>query len=148
MTERESGPADLPEMMQQAPFHRWLGVHLIHVEPGRVIVRMPFREEFLGSDERTNVHGGIIATLADITACFVMMSSTGSDAPNLNLQVDYLRMVGPDTDLIATGTTVKAGRTVGVANVEVHTPDGRLVAIGRSTLVNNAPPREQLRRGQ
>lgn len=135
-------------MMQNAPFHRWLGVELAHVEVGTVIVRLPFREEFVGNDERTNIHGGIIATLADITACFAMMSSTGNDAPNLNLQVEYLRMVAPDTDLIATGKTIKAGRTVGVVDVEIHTPDKRLIAVGRSTLINNAPPREQLKKGE
>ena len=105
---------------------------------------LPFREEFLASDDRSNVHGGIISTLADLTTCFAMMSSTGKDAPNMNLQVDYLRMVGPDTDLIAHGKAVKTGRTVGVADVEIRTPEGRLVAVGRSTLVNSAPPRETL----
>ena len=62
----------------------------------------------------------------------------------MNLQVDYLRMVGPDTDLIAHGKAVKTGRTIGVADVEIRTPEGRLVAVGRSTLVNSAPSRETL----
>lgn len=138
---------NLKEMMQDSPYHRWLGVELISVEAGKVVVRLPFREEFLGSDERTNIHGGIISTLADIAACFAMMSSTGNDAPNLNLHVDYLRMAAPDTDLIATGTSVKTGRSVGVADVEIHTLDGRLIAVGRSTLVTNAPPRDTLTKG-
>ena len=138
---------DLAELMQASPYHRWLGVELTNHGEGNVEVRLPFREEFLGSDERTNIHGGIISTLADITTCFAMMSSTGRDAPNMNLQVDYLRMAGPDTDLIATGQTVKAGRTVGVADVQIHTPEGRLIAVGRSTLVNNAPSRDTLAKG-
>ena len=138
---------DLKEMMKASPFHRWLDVELIQVEPGKVQIRLPFREEFLGSDDRTNIHGGIISALADITACFAMMSSTGGDAPNLNLQVDYLRMAGPETDLIGTGVTVKAGRTVGVADVQVHTPEGRLIAVARSTLINSAPSRDQLTKG-
>jgi uncharacterized protein (TIGR00369 family) len=137
----------LKDKMRESPYHRWLGVELTHVESGKVTVRLPFREEFLGSANRTNIHGGIISTLADITACFAMMSSTGNDAPNLNLHVEYLRMAGPDTDLIATGTSIKAGRTVGVSDVEIHTPDGRLIAVARSTLINNAAPREQLVKG-
>lgn len=138
---------DLKDMMKASPFHRWLGVELIQVESGKVLIRLPFREEFLGSDDRTNIHGGIISTLADITACFAMMSSTGSDAPNLSLQVDYLRMAGPETDLIATGVTVKTGRTVGVTDVQVHTAEGRLIAVARSTLINSAPSRDQLTKG-
>lgn len=135
---------DLGKRLRESPYHRWLGVELLGAEDGEVKVRMPFREEFLASDDRLNVHGGIISTLADLTTCFAMMSSTGRDAPNMNLQVDYLRMVGPDTDLIARGKAVKTGRTVGVADVEIRTAEGRLVAIGRSTLVNSAPPRETL----
>ena len=135
---------NLQDRMRQAPYHRWLGVELIRADPGDVEVRLPFREEFLASDDRANVHGGIISTLADLTTCFAMMSSTGKDAPNMNLQVDYLRMVGPDTDLIARGRAVKTGRTVGVADVEIRSTDGRLVAVGRSTLVNSAPDRSTL----
>ena len=135
---------DLNKRMYESPLHRWLGVELLHADAGDVEVRLPFREEFLASDDRSNIHGGIISTLADLTTCFAMMSSTGKDAPNMSLQVDYLRMVGPDTDLIAHGKAVKTGRTVGVADVEIRTPEGRLVAVGRSTLVNSAPPRETL----
>ena len=137
---------DLAKKIAQSPYHRWLGVELLSAKPGEVEARLPFREEFLASDDRLSVHGGIISTLADLTTCFAMMSATGRDAPNMNLHVDYLRMVGPDTDLIARGRAVKTGRTVGVADVEIRTLSGRLVAVGRSTLVNNAPPRETLTR--
>ncbi len=135
---------DLQKRMHDSPYHRWLGVQLLRDDVGEVEVRLPFREEFLASDDRSNIHGGIISTLADLTTCFAMMSTTGKDAPNMNLQVDYLRMAGPDTDLIARGTTVKSGRTVGVADVEIRTPNGRLIAVGRSTLVNSSPPRQTL----
>ena len=137
---------DLAKKIAQSPYHRWLGVELLSAKPGEVEARLPFREEFLASDDRLSVHGGIISTLADLTTCFAMMSATGRDAPNMNLHVDYLRMVGPDTDLIARGKAVKTGRNVGVADVEIRTLSGRLVAVGRSTLVNNAPPRETLTR--
>ncbi len=137
---------DLAKKIAQSPYHRWLGVELLSAKQGEVETRLPFREEFLASDDRLSVHGGIISTLADLTTCFAMMSATGKDAPNMNLHVDYLRMVGPDTDLIARGKAIKTGRSVGVADVEIRTLSGRLVAVGRSTLVNNAPPRETLTR--
>ena len=137
---------NLADKIAQSPYHRWLGVELLSAKAGEVEARLPFREEFLASDDRLSVHGGIISTLADLTTCFAMMSATGKDAPNMNLHVDYLRMVGPDTDLIARGKAIKTGRSVGVADVEIRTLSGRLVAVGRSTLVNNAPPRETLTR--
>lgn len=138
---------DLYSSMRASPYHRWLGVELIQEQEGKVEVHLPYREEFLGDEAGTNIHGGIIATLADITACFAMMSSTGNDAPNIDLHVDYLRMAPRGSSLIATGRSVKAGRTIGVADVEVRTEDGRLIAVGRSKLANNAPGRDTLTKG-
>ena len=135
---------DLKTLITQSPYHRWLGVELLEQEPGMVKVRLPYRAEFAGNDEATNIHGGVISALADITVCFAMMSQTGHDAPNVNLSVEYLRMVQTGMTLIATGRVVKAGRTLGVADVEIHTDGGKLIAVGRSTLINTAPNREQL----
>ena len=135
---------NLFELISASPYHRWLGVELLEAEAGEVKLRLPYRDDFLGSDARINIHGGIISALADIAACFAMMSATDGDAPNLNLQLDYLRMAGPDTDLIAIGSVVKAGRTIGISDVRIQTPEGRLIAVARSTTVNNPPSRQQL----
>jgi uncharacterized protein (TIGR00369 family) len=134
----------LKQMMVASPFHRWLGVELLRAADGEVEVRLPYRPEFSGNDEGTNIHGGVISTLADITACFAIMSATQNDAPNLDLRVDYLRMAPDGSDLIAIGKTIKAGRSIGVADVEIRTPDGRLVAVGRSTMATNVPSRDVL----
>jgi uncharacterized protein (TIGR00369 family) len=130
--------------MRASPYHQWLGVELVREQAGEVEVYLPYRDEFAGSADRTNIHGGIISTLADIAACFAMMSSTGYDTPNLDLRVDYLRMARAGTDLVAVAKTVKAGRTIGVADVEIRTPEGRVIAVGRSTLVTSALKRDTL----
>lgn len=135
---------DLKTMMRASPFHQWLGVELVRADADGVEVRLPFREEFRGDDAGTNIHGGIISTLADITACFAMMNVTDHDAPNIDLSIEYLRMAPGGANLTAVGRVVKAGRTLGVADVEVRTEDGRLVAVGRSKLANSAPSRDTL----
>lgn len=128
-------------MMRMPPYHRWLGVELVRAAEGRVEVRLPYREEFLGDEAGSNVHGGIIAALADIAGCFAVISAVGHDVPTLDIRVDYLRMVRPGEELVATARTVKAGRTVGLADVEVRAGD-RLVAVARGTFVTGAPPRQ------
>lgn len=135
---------DFAGLMNESPFHRWLGVTLAQVEPGKVEVRLPYREEFRGDDEATHIHGGIIATLADIAACFAVMSAINRDAPSLDLDVEYLRMVPTGVGLVASAHAVKVGRTIGVADVEIHTEDGRQVAIARAKVVTNALTRETL----
>ncbi len=135
---------DLITLMRASPYHQWLGVELTRQEPDEIEIRLPYRAEFSGSDEGTNIHGGIIATLADITACFAIVNKTGSDAPNIDLHLDYLRMAPDKSDLIAVGRAAKVGRTIGVADVEIRTPDGRLIAIARSKVTTNTPGRDTL----
>lgn len=135
---------DLFHLMRASPFHRWLGVELIGADGGEVTVRLPFRPEFTGDDKGHSIHGGIIATLADIAGCFAVISAVGRDVPTVDLRMDYLRMARPGDDLIAVARTVKAGRTLGLADVEVRTGDGRLIAVARGNFVTSAPARDTL----
>ncbi len=50
--------------------------------------------------------------------------------PTINLRIDYLRMAA-STDLVATARVVRAGRTVGVVDIEVRDEEGRMIAVGR-----------------
>jgi uncharacterized protein (TIGR00369 family) len=135
---------DLAQLLQAAPYHRWLGVRLTRQDNDGVEIRLPYRPEFSGSDEGINIHGGIIAALADIAACFAVIHKTGNDAPNIDLHVDYLRMAPDGQDLIAIGRAAKLGRTISVADVEIRTDDGRVIAIARSKVTTSAPSRDTL----
>ena len=138
---------DLHQLMRMPAYHRWLGVELVRAGDGEVEVRLPYREEFLGDDAGTNIHGGIIAALADIAACFAVISAVGRDVPTLDIRLDYLRLAPPGQALIATASTVKAGRTIGLADVEIRTDSGRVVAVARATFVTGSPGRETLTEG-
>ena len=46
--------------------------------------------------------------------------------------------MAPDGDLSVVARAVKAGRTIGVADVEVSDPRGRLCAVGRGTYATAA----------
>ena len=134
---------DLSALLQSSVFHRWLGVELTRTAPGEVDLRLPFRAEFADSEEAVNIHGGILATLADIAACFAVISQTERDAVSVDLHIDYLRLATPG-DLIARARAVKVGRTLGHADVEIFSSDGKLVAIARSKMVTNLPDRTSL----
>ncbi len=135
---------DLEKMLNSSPYHRWLGLQMELVGENEVHIKMPYRQEFAGSDEGINIHGGIISSLIDIAACFAMMNATKRDTPNLNLEVHYTRMAAAGDELIAIARTLKAGRTLGIADVEVKNQDGKLIAAGRSLLSTAAPERKTL----
>jgi uncharacterized protein (TIGR00369 family) len=130
--------------MQSSAYHRWLGVELIREQDGEVEVRLPYRDEFLGDEAGTNIHGGIIAALADIAGCFAVISAAGRDVPTIDIRLDYLRAAPAGEALIAAARAVKTGRTIGLADVEVRLGSGRLVAVARATFATGAPGREAL----
>ena len=75
-------------------------------------------------------HGGAIAGLIDTAGDFALVLNSGGPVPTINFRVDYLR---PATTrkLTATATVRRAGRTVGVVDIDVADEQGRLVAVGR-----------------
>jgi uncharacterized protein (TIGR00369 family) len=123
--------------MRQPAFHRWLGVELVRAADGEVEVRLPYRPEFAGDAQGHNVHGGVIATLADIAGCFAVMSAVGHEVPTLDLRMDYLRMALPGEELRAVARVLKAGRTPDrggagrVSHLSAKSRDPDQAALGR-----------------
>ncbi|KPM32055.1 Phenylacetic acid degradation-like protein [Croceitalea dokdonensis DOKDO 023] len=135
---------DLKKLLQSSPFHRLLGLKWISSNMNEVVLGVDYKKELDGSDEGVNIHGGVIASLIDVSACFAMMNAIGGDAPNMNLEVHYTLMAASGDSLKATAKTLKVGRTIGIADVIVTNQDGKLIAVGRSTLANAAPSRDKL----
>ena len=74
--------------------------------------------------------GGILSALIDIEGDYAVYSKTGGDVPTVDLRVDYLRPAKRGR-LTAIARTVKVGRRVSLADVEVQDEQGQVVAIGR-----------------
>jgi uncharacterized protein (TIGR00369 family) len=113
-----------------SPYQRFLGLRFERYEDGLVEIRLPFREEFLREDDSDWLHGGVISALIDIAGDYAVVTKTGVGVPTIDLRVDYLRPARRG-DLTALARTIRVGRTVGIADVEVRDEQGALVAIGR-----------------
>lgn len=123
---------DLVESLLTTPaYHRWLGLELVDAGPGSVVVGLAARPEFAGDPDSTYVHGGIVATLADVAGDFALITQVGVPLPTIDLRMDYLRPAALDAQLRATGTVVRRGRSLGVADVVVTDGNGRQLAVGR-----------------
>jgi len=123
-----------------SPFMRFLGLQLVRAEEGSVEIRLPFREEFLRSDGSDWLHGGVVSSLADIVGDYAVITKTGAGVPTIDLRVDYLRPARRG-DLVATGRTLRVGRTVSVADVEIRDSYGTVVAVGRAVYASPRPER-------
>lgn len=132
-------PKDLSKhirfMEQDVPFNRFLGFEVLHSEEGFVMVRIPFRPEFIGDPRRPALHGGIFSAVID--ACGGLAVWTLFDVEDListvDMRVDYLRP-GPDSDIVAESRVVRMGNRVSVVNTVVY-PEARkedILAEGRA----------------
>lgn len=122
--------AEVEEKLLRGPFHQWLGLKVVSVGDGEIELKATWRPEWVVNAERGYVHGGILATLVDLTADWALVSKTGRGVPTVDLRVDYHRpaMGG---DLTAKGKVVKFGGTLSVAEAQILDQDGKLLASGR-----------------
>lgn len=123
----------LNEAIAASPFISFSGLKIVSVDPeaGEVVVTMPSRPEFMRAGDGDDMfHGGPIASLIDTAGDFVIAIGAGGVVPTINFRVDYLRPAR-GAELRAVAKLRKAGRTVGLADVDVYDTDGRLCAVGR-----------------
>jgi len=77
-------------------------------------------------------HGGAVSALVDTVGCYALALLSGEPLPTVNFRTDYLRP-GVETDLVAQAIVRRAGRTIGVVDVDVLDSEQRLVAVGRAS---------------
>lgn len=126
--------ARLEEELTRPPFNAWLGLRAVSAENGRVQVALPFRPELAGGTAPCFIHGGILASLADVAGHAVAAITLGQGTPTMALSVEYLRPA-PGIDLIATAMLRRLGRCLVRVDVEIHAGD-RLVALARGSFSN------------
>ncbi|HKF73827.1 MAG TPA: PaaI family thioesterase [Stellaceae bacterium] len=124
----------LQRYLDNSPFIAFMRMRAKAVEPEKetVILEMPMRPEFERGKGTGQYHGGVIATFIDVAGDFAVALVVGGPVPTINLRVDYLRPA-TQTNLTATARVRRAGRTVGVVDIDVHDDNGKLVAVGRGT---------------
>jgi uncharacterized protein (TIGR00369 family) len=127
--------------LAEGSFQNFLRLELLDHDAatGAVTLRARWRPEFERGPGTRQWHGGPIAALIDIAGDFALIAKLGRGIPTIDLRIDYLRPA-IDTDLIAKARTLRAGRSIGVVDIEVYDKDGRMVAAGRgsySTLDND-----------
>ena len=131
MTTPLDAPA-LQEMLDASPFISFMNLTVVSAdaEAQELTVTMPLRPEFERKAGTGQFHGGPIAALIDTAGDYALIMSVGGGVPTINFRTDFLRPAF-NTVLTATAKVRRAGRTVGVVDVDVFDDRGRLLAVGR-----------------
>jgi len=115
-----------------------LGVEIVELARGRVVLDLPVRPEV--TQQNGYVHAGAISTLADAAAGAAALSlmPEGKDVLSVEFKLNLLSP-GVGERLRATGTVVRAGRTVTVVSAEVQSVTGGVpgkdVALLQGTMI-------------
>ena len=120
--------------LDEAPYHQLVRLVVEEVDPaaGRFVLRLPFHADLARQAQGNQVHGGPIASVIDSAGTFAVAAVVGHGVPTMNLRIDYLRPA-IDTDLVATATVRRSGRTIAICDIDLHDDAQRLVAVGRGT---------------
>ncbi len=117
------GPDVLKRLAEEwIPFNKLLGIQALRIERGDILFEVKYRDELIGDPLKRALHGGVISALADTAGGFAVWSALEDQrtrVSTIDLRIDYLRP-GKQEDLLAHGTLVRAGKTVGVADVRLY----------------------------
>ena len=125
--------AEMQAMLDRSPFIAFLGLKVVEADPAREQVTMTcvMRPEFERGAGSGQWHGGPLAAIIDTVGDYALVMTLRRPLPTMNFRVDYLRPA-IDTGLVITATVRRAGRSVGVVDVDVLDDRKRLVAVGRA----------------
>ena len=137
MTEETPKPLsgeELQRMLSGSPFISFLGLKVTEADPAKEQVTMvcEMRPEFERGLRTGQWHGGPIAAIIDTVGDYALIMSLRRALPTINFRVDYLRPA-IKTRLITTAKVRRAGKSVGVVDVDVFNEQNALVAVGRAT---------------
>lgn len=141
--------AHLQAMLNACPFHRFLRPELVDFSAGEgwIAIAVAAREALSRSDQRVELHGGVIAALIDIAGDYAVALKLGRGVPTIGLHVDYLRFAR-GARAMATGRIVKLGRSIAVVDIMVTDETGALIAVGRGSYSSVRPrPADRKREG-
>src|ERR1700728_1688405 len=122
----------LEAILRGSPFQQILGLSLEKFDAAAqtLSLRAAYGPQVERSAGTGQYHGGVIASLIDIAGDFALIAVLGHGVPTINFRVDYLRPAAR-IDLIAQPRVRRAGRTIGVVDIDVVDEGGRLIALGR-----------------
>lgn len=118
------------------PMFSLLGFRIVAAIEGEVAAECETGEHLYNAG--AVVHGGVSATLIDTTTALAVRSClpAGSRMTTVDLKLNLVRQLSKDSGPVTTVATVlHKGRKICVAEAKVRTREGKLVAVGMSSLV-------------
>ena len=126
--------AELQANLDRSPFISFLGLKVVEADPAREKVTMTcsMRPEFERGAGTGQWHGGPLAAIIDTVGDYALVMALRRGLPTINFRVDYLRPA-INTGLVITARVRRAGKSVGVVDIDVLDDRKVLIAVGRAS---------------
>jgi uncharacterized protein (TIGR00369 family) len=131
-------PSDVHASIGRQTFLRLLGAEATVVEPGHVVIELPFRADLC--QQNGLLHAGVLTSVADSACGYAALTlmPAGSDVLSVEFKVNLLAP-GRGDRFRADATVVRAGRTLTVCQAEVVASsagaDDVTVALMQATMI-------------
>jgi uncharacterized protein (TIGR00369 family) len=124
--------SELQANLDRSPFIAFLGLRVVEADPAREQITMTctMRPEFERGAGTGQWHGGPLAAIIDTVGDYALVMALRRGLPTINFRVDYLRPA-IKTGLVITARVRRAGKSIGVVDVDVFDDRKALVAVGR-----------------
>ena len=137
--------AALQALLDDAPYHRWLGIKAISAAADTIELMVAWQPEFSGHSERHYVHGGILSSLVDLAGYYAVAVGRSPPISTVDLHVDFLR-AAIATDLRVSASVENDTRALAWAKAQVFDVEGNVVAMGRGLYRTTENPSQSRRR--
>ncbi|MDN5937830.1 MAG: PaaI family thioesterase [Salinisphaera sp.] len=117
--------ARIADGFARIPHNQALGMRVLDVATGAAVIRLDYRQEFLGDPAESIWHTGPAISLADAAAglATLLIIPQSEAVATLDLRMDYLRPAVAGEPLVARGECHRLTRRVAFARVNLHQGD-------------------------
>ena len=115
--------------INKIPIVKTLQMRVVTFDDGYCEVNVPRKLQYDGVFE--SFHGGLLMTIADSTACFAILTRTGSETRLTTTDMN-IRFLAPCLgDVTAKARVIKFGRTMCPATVDLYDDENNQVAVAQ-----------------
>jgi len=129
----EEGIKALMERIHSVPIINTLQMEILRASPGECDSWVARKDKWDGIYQ--TFHGGMLATIADTTTCWAILTLAGADAQVATTDFNIRFLAPCHTGVVCHAKVLKLGRTLCPTEAEIRDEEGRLVAVAQVTYI-------------
>ena len=110
---------------EESAYWQFLGLKMKELSVGRAELELPFNPSF--KNARDIVHGGVIASMLDMTMGVLGKSLGYDEVMTLNMGIQFLKPVGEET-IYSEASIINEGRSASLIEAKLLDESGNIIA--------------------